>query len=208
MKPPPQFIFLDVGNVLVSFDYDQGFHQIGEKTAIAVSRIKEFYTTENIQSRLENGELSWQDVHDAFCTRFGSTVSMEAFSKAAGDIFALNFPMVPVVTAMQRSGIRLGLLSNSCQPHWDHLCTCGFTLLPHPFSVLVVSHEVSLAKPAREIYAHAQRASNTPADRIFFCDDLVANVDAARDAGWDAELFTSAHQLIRDLNHRGIRLGL
>ena len=42
MKPPPQFIFLDVGNVLVSFDYDQGFHQIAEKTGIAVSRIKEF----------------------------------------------------------------------------------------------------------------------------------------------------------------------
>ena len=208
MKPPPQFIFLDVGNVLVSFDYDQGFHQIAEETEIAVSCIKEFYTTEDIQSRLENGELSWQDVHDAFCTRFGSTVSMKAFSKAAGNIFALNFSMLPIVTAMHRSGLRMGLLSNSCQPHWDHLSTCGFTLLPHPFSVLVISHEVSLAKPARAIYEHAQRVSHTPAERIFFCDDLVANVDAARNAGWDAELFTSAHQLIRDLNHRGIYLGL
>ena len=208
MKPPPQFIFLDIGNVLVSFNYDQGFHQIAEKTDISFSRIKEFYTTEDIQSRLENGELSWQDVHDTFCARFDSTVSIDAFSKAAGDIFALNFGMMPIVAAMQRSGLRLGLLSNSCQPHWDHLRTSGYTLLPQPFSVLVVSHQVSLAKPALAIYEHAQRVANTPAERIFFCDDLVSNIDAARDAGWDATLFTSAHQLIRDLNHRGVLLGL
>lgn len=80
--------------------------------------------------------------------------------------------------------------------------------MPAPFSVLVVSHQVSLAKPTRAIYEHAQRAANTPADRIFFCDDLISNVDAARDAGWDATLFTSADQLIRDLNHRGVLLGL
>jgi putative hydrolase of the HAD superfamily len=116
--------------------------------------------------------------------------------------------MLPVVTALHRGEVRLGLLSNSCQPHWDHLCNGGYALLPHAFPVLVVSHEVSVAKPEQEIYKHAQLAANAPADRIFFCDDLIANVDAARDAGWDAEQFTSAHQLIRDLNHRGIRLGI
>ena len=208
MQPPPQFIFFDAGNVLVSFDYDQGFHQIAEITGNSFSSIKEFYTTEGIQSRLENGGLSWQEVHNTFCTHFSSTVSLEAFSNAAGDIFTLNFAMLPVVTALQRSEVRFGLLSNSCQPHWDHICNGGYALLPHAFPILVVSHEVSVAKPEQEIYKLAQLAANAPADRIFFCDDLIANVDAARDAGWDAEQFTSAHQLIRDLNHRGIRLGI
>mgnify|MGYP005990171557 FL=1 len=208
MQPPPQFIFFDAGNVLVTFDYDQGFHQMAETTGHSVSCIKEFYTTEDIQSRLENGELSWKEVHSTFCNRFFSTVSLEAFSRAAGDIFELNFEMLPVLTALQRSGLRLGLLSNSCQPHWDHLYHYGYALLPHAFSALVISHEVSIAKPAREIYKHAQQVAKFPADRIFFCDDLIANVDAARDAGWDAEQFTSAHQLIRDLNRRGIRLGI
>lgn len=208
MQPPPQFIFFDAGNVLVSFDYDLGFHQIAEITGHSFSSVKEFYTTKDIQSRLEDGEISWQEVHNTFCTQFSSTVSLEAFSSAAGDIFTLNFAMVPVVSALQRSEVRLGLLSNSCQPHWDHLCTCDYALLPHAFSVLVVSHKVSIAKPKKDIYKHAQQAANTPADRIFFCDDLIANVDAARDAGWDAVQFTSAHQLIRDLNDRGVRLGI
>ena len=208
MKPPPQFIFFDVGNVLVSFDYDQGFHQIAEITGNSFSSIKEFYTNEDIQSRLEDGGLSWQEVHNTFCTRFPSTVSLEAFSNAAGDIFTLNFAMLPVVTALQRNEVRLGLLSNSCQPHWDHLFNGDYALLTHAFSILVVSHEVSAAKPKQEIYKHAEQAADAPADQIFFCDDLIANVDAARNAGWDAEQFTSACQLIRDLNHRGIHLGI
>ena len=58
MQPPPEFNFFDAGNVLVSFDYDRGFHQIAEITGNSFSPIKQFYTTEDIQSRLEDGGLS------------------------------------------------------------------------------------------------------------------------------------------------------
>ena len=58
MQPPPEFNFFDASNVLVSFDYDRGFHQIAEITGNSFSPIKQFYTTEDIQSRLEDGGLS------------------------------------------------------------------------------------------------------------------------------------------------------
>jgi FMN phosphatase YigB (HAD superfamily) len=45
-------------------------------------------------------------------------------------------------------------------------------------------------------------------ERIFFCDDIPAHVDAARAAGWDAEVFTSAVGLADDLDRRGINLGM
>jgi len=45
MKPPPQFIFLDAGNVLMSFNDDLEFHQISETTGISLSYVKELYTT-------------------------------------------------------------------------------------------------------------------------------------------------------------------
>ena len=46
------------------------------------------------------------------------------------------------------------------------------------------------------------------ADRIFFCDDIPAHVEAARAAGWDAEVFTGARQLVEQLAGRGVRMGL
>ena len=47
-----------------------------------------------------------------------------------------------------------------------------------------------------------------PPERIFFCDDILAHVEAARGAGWQAEVFTSAAGLIDDLDRRGLKLGL
>ncbi len=208
MKPPPQFIFLDAGNVLVSFDYAKGFRKISEEAGIPSSQVKKFYTRNNLQAQLENGSLSWHEVHREFCTHFSSNISLKLFSRAAGDIFTLNIEMMPVLAGLQRNTVRFGLLSNTCQPHWDHLCGSQYSLLPHAFTPIVLSHEVSIAKPDKEIYRYAQKTVRVPADQIFFCDDLTCNVHAARAAGWDAEIFTTAQQLIRDLNDRGIRLGM
>ncbi|MBT3212769.1 MAG: HAD-IA family hydrolase, partial [Planctomycetaceae bacterium] len=208
MKPPPQFIFLDAGNVLVSFDYAKGFRQISEQAGISPAQVKNFYTRNNLQPQLENGDLNWRKVHSAFCSHFSSDIPLELFSRAAGDIFTLNIEMLPVLAAIQRNTLRLGLLSNSCQPHWDHLCSSRYSLLPHAFTPIVLSHEVSAAKPDKKIYHYAQKKVRVPAKQIFFCDDLTCNVDAARSAGWDAEIFTTARKLIRDLNDRGVCLGM
>ena len=208
MKPPPQFIFLDAGNVLVSFDYTKGFKQIAAETGVLPDQVEDFYTRDNVQSRLENGGLDWHEVHSTFCRHFSSDISCELFGRAAGNIFTLKLEMIPVLASLQRNRFRFGLLSNSCQPHWDYLCNSRYSLLPHAFTTIVLSHEVSVAKPAREIYHYAQKIVQVSADQIFFCDDLTANVDAARAIGWDAEIFTTARQLIGDLNDRGIRLGM
>ena len=50
--------------------------------------------------------------------------------------------------------------------------------------------------------------TGVPADEIFFTDDIQTHVDAARSAGWDAELFVSASGLIDALDRRGVNLGL
>ena len=63
-------------------------------------------------------------------------------------------------------------------------------------------------KPHPTIYEAAAAKAGVPADRIFFCDDIPAHVEAARAAGWDAEVFTGARQLVEQLAGRGVRMGL
>jgi HAD superfamily hydrolase (TIGR01509 family) len=72
----------------------------------------------------------------------------------------------------------------------------------------VLSHEVRAIKPEPDIYHLAAQRAGVPPDRIFFCDDIPAHVDAARAAGWQAEVFTSAGGLIDALDRRGLKLGL
>ena len=69
-----------------------------------------------------------------------------------------------------------------------------------------VSGEVRLLKPQPEIYAHHSAAFGLePAATLFF-DDSPPNIEAARAAGWKAELFRSAAEMRRDLERHGVAL--
>jgi 2-haloacid dehalogenase len=65
---------------------------------------------------------------------------------------------------------------------------------------------VRLIKPDPAIYAHhTETFGLTPAATLFF-DDSQKNIDAARAAGWKAELFTRADRMQSDLERYGVRL--
>ena len=62
-----------------------------------------------------------------------------------------------------------------------------------------MSAEVGIIKPDPEIYARHARDFDLDPQAIFFVDDSPANVEGARDAGWQAVLFTDAERLRDDL---------
>jgi putative hydrolase of the HAD superfamily len=69
-----------------------------------------------------------------------------------------------------------------------------------------LSHEIGQAKPSPDSFHHmAALASITPARSIFF-DDLIENVEGAREAGFQAYVFESEEQLATLLTAAGVRL--
>lgn len=208
MPAPPEFIFFDVGNVLVSFDHARGLRQIAAASGLELLVVEAFFADRDLQQQLEAGATSWPNAHADFCRSTGTRVPLDQFSLAAGDIFSLRAEMLPVLAALRRLQMPVGLLSNSCEPHWQFICNSGYAFLPAGFPITVLSHVVAVAKPAAAIYTRAAEAAGVPPEQIFFCDDIEAHVIAARAAGWDAEVFRSASRLIDDLSRRGLRLGL
>jgi 2-haloacid dehalogenase len=74
------------------------------------------------------------------------------------------------------------------------------------FRGITVSGREGMVKPDRALYArHAERFGLDPATTLFF-DDSQKNVDGARAAGWQAELFTTPGQMRADLERHGIVL--
>ena len=71
---------------------------------------------------------------------------------------------------------------------------------------VTVSGDVGLIKPDARIFAHHTESFGLAAGATLFFDDSPRNVDGARAAGWQAELFVSAAQLRSDLARHGIPL--
>lgn len=202
------FVYFDLGNVLFSFDRPRAFRQMSAVSGADPGRIHDVVMSGGLQAALERGDVDWEEFHAEFSRRTGTTSDATELAAAASDMFTLNVAIVPVIAALERAGCPIGILSNTCGPHWRHLIDAGYAILPGAFSPIVLSHEVRLMKPVREIYATAADRAGVDPARIFFCDDLPDNVAGARQAGWDAEVFESAAGLAAALGRRGFNLGI
>jgi epoxide hydrolase-like predicted phosphatase len=65
--------------------------------------------------------------------------------------------------------------------------------------VIIYSHEVGISKPDPRIYRLACDRLGVRPEEVIFLDDVDANVDAARDLGMQAILFTSTTKAIADI---------
>ncbi|MFM9024362.1 MAG: HAD-IA family hydrolase [Planctomycetaceae bacterium] len=171
-------------------------------------RVEEVVMAGGLQADLEAGRIDWPGFHAEFSRRTGTTSDPAALGRAASDMFTLKPDMIPVLAGLERIHCPFGILSNTCGIHWDHLRAGGWACLTGAVSRIVLSFQVGAAKPDQRIFAAAATAAGVAPERIFFTDDLPEHVAGARAAGWDAEVFTSAADLIAALHDRGLNLGL
>ena len=99
--------------------------------------------------------------------------------------------------AGQRPARLTGILSNSGPGAREAERCWGFEAVT---DVIVYSHEVGLRKPDPAVYALTAERLGVPAHEIVFLDDVAANVEAARAAGWHAVRHVDTATSIREVD--------
>jgi len=108
-----------------------------------------------------------------------------------------------ILRALHDRGVRLVALTNWSAETIHH----GPEVFPEVFDLfddIVVSGAECVAKPDKEIFQILARRLTHPIDGVFYVDDNLRNVDAARAAGMDAVRFTDAATLLGELQGRGL----
>lgn len=207
-----KFVFFDLGNVILHFSHQSMVDQVAEVTGISAEKVQTHLFDSGLENRYETGDLNSQEFFDAFsesiCSRSDEVIECdcESFIEACGNIFWLNEPIVPVVSQLWTANIPLGILSNTCEAHWN-VARRNFPLIDSFFDTMITSYQSRSMKPDLKIYHDAITASGVKADQIFFTDDKPENISAAKDAGIDAVLFESAAGLMQALRSREINVG-
>lgn len=122
--------------------------------------------------------------------------------------FARSLPgLVPgtagILRGLRARGVRVVALTNWSAETFHH----GPEAFPEVFGLfddVVVSGVEGVAKPDRAIFEVLCRRLGHPIDGVFYVDDAVRNVAAAREAGMDAVRFTDADALRAQLRRRGL----
>ena len=197
MSPPPEvvsapeirFVYFDLGNVLVAFDPAIACARLAELLEVSPAEVDQAVYASGLQRRFERGEVSGAAFAEMLRGQFGcceSDVATAELLCAASEMFTPIDVMHETIRRVRRVGCRVGILSNTCEAHWDWITRQGYPLLREPFHERILSYEVGAMKPDPEIYEAAERAAGVAPEEILFLDDRPENVAAARQRGWRA----------------------
>lgn len=192
----PSFVYFDLGNVLLYFDHNLAMRKMARIAGVSVEQMRALVLDGTLQTEYETGLISSVQFVSRISDAIGRELDVGDMLQAAADMFIPNTHMLPVLERVRELGIPMGLLSNTCEAHWNWIGELSYPQVQGWFSPVILSYEVKSMKPDVHIYTEAQRHAGHDASGIFFTDDRVENVEAARKAGWTAEVFVNADRLM------------
>ena len=194
-------IFLDLGRVLVNFDFSRGYRALEPLCPYTAPEIKQRLATTSLVNDFETGLMEPHDFVTQLSLLLDFDIAYDRFCALWSSIFAET--LVPEsLLARLAARYRLLLLSNTNEIHFRMLQE-SYPLLRH-FHGYILSYEVKAMKPRREIFDRAIESAGCRPEECFYTDDIADYVEAARSLGIDAVVFQSATQLESEMQSRGI----
>ena len=192
----PDFVYFDLGNVLLYFDHSLAMRKMAKVAGVSTEQMRSIVFDGALQVEYETGWISGVEFVSRISDSIGRDLDVKEMLQAAADMFIPNAHILPVLEKIRGLGIPMGLLSNTCEAHWSWISERAYPQVQGWFTPVILSYEVRSMKPDAHIYQEAQRLSGHDAPGIFFTDDRAENVEAAKNAGWMAEVFVNADRLM------------
>ncbi|MHC4883784.1 MAG: HAD family hydrolase [Planctomycetota bacterium] len=201
---PIQTVIFDLGRVAVNIDFSQGlFRHLTAAPDESGDEVIARLCKNPLFIEYNSGRLSPEDFHRQVMDLTGLTLEFDAFRESWCNIFTMSEAMETLIREVSEL-CPIGVLSDTDPLHWEYLRTT-FPVL-QAAETPTLSFEVGAMKPAPEIYAAAVANQGVPAEACFFVDDLERNVEGAREAGLQSEVFAGAKALRKTLRERGLPL--
>lgn len=195
-----KFVYFDLGKVMVEFDHQIAVQNLENLSGCQASEIESAVFTSGLQDQFETGLVDG-DVYAATINRaLGTALSAEEIAEAVSAIFTLNDPILAALEKLQQAKVPMGVLSNTCEAHWQWIVRQAWAIPGDWFRETVLSYEVQSMKPDSKIYEVCEAKAKCDPGAIFFTDDRLENVQAAQSRGWTTHLFRSAEELCSSLD--------
>jgi len=197
-------IYFDLGNVLIFFSLPKMFSQIAHCTGTAPEEVQKILFDTNLRELYEKGFIQTEQLYQTVQKQSPRPFSLQEFMAAFSNIFTPNVELWPVVEQLKKGGIRLILLSNTSECHFNYAYS-HYPIL-QLFDHKILSFEVGVWKPDLQIFQKALGVAQCAPEECFYTDDIPEFIANASKVGLQGEVFTGVSQLKQVLMERGCRI--
>jgi len=181
MKPIKSIIF-DLGGVIVDLDFSNFYNNIISQSPLNRPQtpiILEFFRQSDIYHQ---GLIGDTEFYQMACDLLQvCELEQSKFYSAFNSIISgFNTEVADMIKEIKEKGkYKLLCLSNVNASHWDFLLKQNWGFLEY-FDELILSHEIHMMKPDKEIYQYAIKKAKCKPDEIVFVDDGLNNIRSAK----------------------------
>jgi len=197
-----EIVIFDLGRVLIEVDVNRCLAQFSEAFNVTV---QEVIGDKNNGAHTDFmvGKITGEEFHQLTCERFGRHIDIEAFRNVW--LSMLGQPKrgtIAVVAELLKGKVPVALLSN-VDP-W-HFSQCE-KIIPEIQKIKkrYLSYQIKIKKPDLQIYRYVVDDLKIPAEKCLFVDDLLENVEAAKEVGIKTIHFEDSQQLVTELERYDI----
>ena len=163
--PAIKAVFFDIGNVLLRFSNRRILLKFARAVGCRPVTVARHILKGRIVDLIERGEVSGEAIHGLFINEFGYEGDFVKFKTLWCDHFTLDRGSFAILKKLS-GRVPTYLLSNTNALHIEHIRERY--AFPALVKGAILSHELRLRKPQREIYEAALKMSGTaPAETVF-----------------------------------------
>lgn len=200
-------IVFDLGNVLIDFDHMIAARRIANFANRSPHQIYSLFFDSEITQLFEEGGISPLDFFSEVKKILKLNLKFEEFKPLWNEIFFLtpkNLEIYKLKIHLKKN-YTIALLSNINVLHFEYLKK-NFSSSLNAFHKIFLSYQLHLRKPNSLIYDAVLKQLNLKAEEVFYTDDRLELIQAARSKGINSFQFINIDQLKSDLVNSDINI--
>ena len=196
-------IFFDIGGVLIDIHPERTYQYLSDSADVEVSMVKESFPWD-AHDQYERGIMNNEDWFITYKESLPQPCCLKRsdFWNAWKLLLGEEKNTVNILEALNKQ-YSIWLLSNTNPKHIQDEIEKRY-LFPSLVNGAVYSFDVGVRKPEKEIYEIAMQRANANPQECLFIDDLLENIQAAKQIGIEGVHFISSEQLKQELVYLGI----
>ena len=196
-------IFFDIGGVLIDIHPERTYQYLSDSADVEVNMVKESFPWD-AHDQYERGIMNNEDWFITYKESLPQPCCLKRldFWNAWKLLLGEEKNTVNILEALNKQ-YSIWLLSNTNPKHIQDEIEKRY-LFPSLVNGAVYSFDVGVRKPEKEIYEIAMQRANANPQECLFIDDLLENIQAAKQIGIEGIHFISSEQLKQELVHLGI----